>query len=90
MPRNKSEALPECRPAQAYADCIEKWLGDGREMPNLGPLWRALPESLKTSLNHVFYNDYAHRVLGSFGGVDQRVLQWRQYSVDYIRRTYAP
>ena len=74
MPRNKSEKLPSCPEAHAYADACEAVL-DGDKYPSFAlSAWHAIPSRCKTPIDRS-------------GPVDSR--NWRRKRITFIRKTYA-
>ena len=81
MPRNRSEQLPSCPAAHAYADAIETWLEDGGHESDVPAcfvnMWDAMPYEFRTT------RDVAHVGYGKTYGA------WRLSNMKYIRETYA-
>ena len=81
MPRNKSEQLPSCPAAHAYADAIEAWLKDGAlesQVPDcFFNMWDAMPADFRAT------RDTHHVGASTYEG-------WRRSNMNYIREHYAP
>ena len=77
MPRNRSEKLPSCPEAIAYADAVEKWLAQDNPRPaNLG--WRSIPTKVRDEIAR-----------GAPRTASRPLAFGRRQRMNYIRKTYA-
>jgi len=78
MPRNKSEALPTCAEAHAYADAAEAWLraDNGKGLPL--HYWTDIPGRTQDEIS-----------MGA-GSSNGGIQGGRRLRIAYIREHYAP
>lgn len=75
MPRNRSEKLPSCPQAHAYADACESVLNGNASSHKALLAWRAMP---------------THRLTEIDNAASTKARNWRRKRITFIRKNYAP
>ncbi len=82
--RNKSEQLPSCPQAIAYADMVDLFLEDGTHHLELPSLWFFIPDAVQLHLSADVPDHLEHE---SIADGDRR---WRGEIARRIRAWYGP
>lgn len=84
MARNRSEILPRCPEAYAYADAVDLYFAGVTARDPLPPLWQRIAADVKDKLRHDAPTRWKGYTMSEYDDI------WRKHVASKVRERYAP